>query len=105
MTGSARVRISKITPKNGGAIVSILPTRPAPDETVLVDTLVHLLDQARRGRVVGYAFTFTVEREDDWKTVEGAFCHPDHDSHYILGAMRRMEKHFIARTWPEDGAA
>lgn len=110
MTEAARVRISKITPKNGGAIVSILPTRPDPDDTNFASTLVWVLEQARLGRVVGYAGIFSVEYETaDGVTmrrcIEMAKAWDDGDEHHVLGLIRRMELGYIKRTWPEGGAA
>lgn len=109
MTESARVRISKITPKNGGAIVSILPTRPDPDDSNFVSTLIWAIEQARLGKVIGYAMVFGVEYEAKdgeprRRFIEAAKAWDEVDDHYVLGLIRRLEMNYSARTWPEDEA-
>lgn len=101
MTETARVRISKITPKNGGAVISILPTRPDPDDSNFVSTLVWVLEQARLGRVVGYAGVFTIETEDGQvrRCIEMAKAWDDGDEHHVLGLIRRLEANYVKRTW------
>lgn len=100
MAEVARVRISRIKPKNGGAMVEILPTRPAPDDSNFIPTMVWVLEQARKGRIVGYAAVFTVEDEDGTRRcMEAAKAWEDADRHHVLGLIRRMEQNYIARTW------
>ena len=66
-------RIARWRPKSGGASIEVLPTRPAPDDTNLVPTLVWLLDRARKGEVIGYAILFSVVTpEGRRQCIEGA---------------------------------
>lgn len=104
MTESARVRISKVTPKNGGAIVSILPTRPDPDDSNFVSTLVWALEQARMGKLIGYSMVFGVEDATDGgrRFIEAVKAFDGEDEHYVLGLLRRAEHNYVKRTWPDD---
>ena len=103
MTEEARVRISKITPKAGGAVVSILPTRPDPDDSNFIPTLVWALEQARRGKVVAYAAVFSVENADgSHRCFEMAKACDDGDRHHMLGLIRRLEHGYIKRTWGDE---
>lgn len=100
---AARVRISKVTLKRGGAVISVLPTATAPDDTNFVDTLVWILKQARRGRVVGYAAVFSVETDDGRRRcMEAAKAWDSGDEHHVLGLMQRMMDNYIRRTWGDD---
>jgi hypothetical protein len=100
---SARVRISKITPKAGGAVVSVLPTAPNPDDTNFIPTLLWAIDEARKGKLAGYAMAFTVIVPDGAKTcIECAKAWEDKDSHHVLGLIERMKINYIQRTWPEE---
>lgn len=101
--GTARVRISRVRPRIGGAQITMLPVREAPDDTNFVPTLVWALDQARQGKLLGYAGIFTVELPDGTRrNIEFAKAWENIDNHYVLGLIRRTEIGFIARTWPED---
>lgn len=107
MTPAARVRISKVTPKHGGAIVSILPTRSDPDDTNFVSTLIWAIEQARLGKVVGYAMVFGVEYQAAdgdvrQRFIETAKAWDEVDEHYVLGLCRRLEANYVKRTWPDD---
>jgi hypothetical protein len=99
---TARVRISKVTPKNGGASITILTTPEEPDDDTFIYTLVRMLDMARRGEVIGYAMVFLIEEGDRWRMCEAACASAEEDPHMTLGAIRRMERNFIRRTWPDE---
>jgi hypothetical protein len=103
-SGIARVRISRWRPKMGGAEISVLPTRPAPDDTNFVPTLIWALDQARRGNLVGYAMVFSVHdaESETVRCMEAAKAWDDMDRHHVLGLIRRMEAGYMKRSWPED---
>lgn len=105
MSEQARVRISRVRLKAPHADISILPTRPDPDDSNFVSTLVWTLEQARLGRIVGYAMVFTVEIDGGARRcIESAKAWDPTDAHHVLGLIRRMEGGYIARTWPEDEA-
>jgi hypothetical protein len=100
---SPHCRIARWRPKHGGASIEVLPTRPAPDDTNFVPTLVWLLEQARKGEMVGYAILYTVETEDgNRRCIEGAKAWQDGDKHHVLGLIRRMEAGYVSRTWPDE---
>lgn len=106
MTDTARVRISRVTMKAGGASLSMIPTRPAPDDTNFVPTLVWVLEQARLGKVVGYAMVVSVEHEAEdgpsRRCIEAAMAWDETDRHHVLGLIRRMEINYMKRTWPDE---
>lgn len=99
MNEPARIRIGRVTLK-GGTTLSILPTRPAPDDSNFVPTLVWILEQARLGRVAGYAGVFSIDDEDGTRRcIEFAKVWGNTDRHHVLGLIRRMEVNYMARTW------
>lgn len=100
--GSARIRINRIRLKAGGAEISVFPTRPDPDDTNFVSTLVWVLEQARLGNILGYAMVFSVDGENGMKCIEAAKAWESEHEHHVLGLIRRLEQNYVARTWPED---
>jgi hypothetical protein len=74
-----------------------------PDDTQFIETLVFVLDQARRGKIKGYSMVYIV---DDpvvgHRTIEAAKAFEEYDNLMVLGAMRKMERNYMCRTWPED---
>ena len=90
-------RISRVRFKAGGNL-TLLPTRPAPDDSQLVPTLVWALEHARLGEVVGFAAVFAVDRPDGSRVYSEAATVSDSHVHLsLLGSMRRMEANFLAR--------
>lgn len=77
-----------------------------PDDSRLIATLVFLLDEARRGKIRGYAAVFiTGDSGGDsgnCQLVEGADILNESDANALLGAMRRMELAFLRRQFPDD---
>jgi hypothetical protein len=84
-----------------------LPAAPA-DDTKFIKTLVWALDEARKGRIRGYAFVFNVENDERRRLIECAWVPEDDDGSKtdeateLLGAIRRMELSYIKRAWPEE---
>lgn len=102
MTETARVRISRVRLKSGPDI-TILPTRSDPDDTNFVPTLVWVLEQARKGKVVGYAAVFTIETEDGHRRcMEASKAWDRGEEHHVLGLIERMKVNYITRTWEDD---
>lgn len=104
MTETARVRISKVTSKAGGSSISILTPPPEPDDSNFIPTLLWLVQQARAGKVVGYAIVASIESENGnrQKCIEAAKAWSDGEEHHVLGLIRRMEHGYTKRTWPDD---
>lgn len=73
-----------------------------PDDSRLIATLVFLLDEARRGKIRGYACVFIAGDSANGQLVEGADVLDESDAHALLGAMRRMEQAFLRRQFPDD---
>jgi hypothetical protein len=73
-----------------------------PDDTQFIETLVWVLDQARQGKVKGYAMVYLLEDELGIKTTEAACPFEDVDRLTVLGAIERMKQTFVKRSWPED---
>jgi hypothetical protein len=101
---AARVRISKVTYKTGGASISVLNTPPEPDDTNFISTLIWLIAEARAGKVAGYAIVATIETEDGnrQKCIEASKAWADGEEHHVLGLIRRMETTYTERTWPDE---
>ncbi len=104
MTDAARVRISKVTSKVGGASISILAAPPEPDDTNFIPTLLWLIQQARAGKVMGYAILATIATEvgNRQKCIEASKAWSDGEEHHVLGLMTRMQQSYSKRTWPDD---
>lgn len=73
-----------------------------PDDSRFIATLVFLLEEARRGKIRGYACAFIAGDGGNCQLVEGADVLDEHDANALLGAMRRMELAFIRRQFPDD---
>lgn len=73
---------------------------------VFIETLVMMLDLARRGKIRGYALTFIVDDgETKIHTSEAADVIDRADAFKMLGAMRRMEHRFMRDEFPEHDDA
>jgi hypothetical protein len=69
-----------------------------PDDTKFIETLVWVLDQARQGKIRGYAMAFVVDQEERIRTIESACSLPDNESRLqLLGTMRCTEVNFMKR--------
>lgn len=73
------------------------PKPKTADDTRFIETLVWALDQARRGKIKGYACCFMVDVDDYKRTIELADVAEHHDHLHLLGAVREMEHGFIQR--------
>lgn len=80
-----------------------LPKHKIATDTQFIETLVWVLEQARKGEVLGYAMTFIVkDKENGIRTIEAAKQQNDGDKLQLLGAMRLMETSYIAREYSES---
>lgn len=67
-----------------------------PDDSQFIETLVWVLDQARQGKIKGYAMTFIVEQEKATRTIEAASALEDAEYRLqLLGTIRCMEMNFM----------
>jgi hypothetical protein len=105
MSDAARVRISKVTSKAGGASITILAPPPEPDDTDFIPTLLWLIQEARAGKLVGYALVASIvsENGNSQRCIEAAKAWSDGEEHHALGLMTRMQQSYMKRTWPDDG--
>lgn len=79
------------------------PKSKAETDPVFINTLVWILDQARKQKIRGYALVYVGEGDNGAeRTIEAAKAFKDIDRHHILGAIRRMEHNFMARSWPDE---
>lgn len=80
------------------------PNPKIADDTRFIQTLVWVLEQARAGKIKGYAMIFDVDQAPGPKRSIEAADVVDHElSHHLLGMIRRMEGNFIERQWPKEG--
>lgn len=74
-----------------------------PDDSLFIETLVNVLDQARQGKVIGYAMVYIVESETGTRTIEAAKSLREmEDRLIVLGGIERMKANFMAREWPDE---
>ena len=78
------------------------PKPKVADDSQFIKTLVWALEQAREGKVLGYAMVYIVNEEDQIRTIEAAKAFEEVDKHHVLGAIRRMEASYMKREWPDD---
>lgn len=72
-------------------------------DTVFLNTLVWILDQARKHKISGYALVYVGEDDDGHiRTIEAAKAFDEEDKHHVLGAIRRMEYNYMSREWPSE---
>lgn len=73
-----------------------------PDDSQFIETLVWVLDNARNGKIRGYALIYVVDKDGCQRTIEAAKQFEDLDKMTVLGAIRRLEHNYVRREWPED---
>jgi hypothetical protein len=95
-------RISKVTPKNGGATIDILqPPRVYEGQSkVLLDALTSLLRKAREGEVKGYALIYVMDPNPDdgqelCQVIGGAAQVHGCYRGVVLGAIEQMKQDFL----------
>jgi hypothetical protein len=76
------------------------------DDSKFIETLVWVLSQARKGKLIGYAMVYGVETSEadgpHQRLSEAAMAFKEIDNMTVLGMIRRMESNYMRRTWPED---
>ena len=91
-------RVSRVKPKNGGAVIEIMKTPPAYDAD-LVDMLVYVLAEARKGNVCSFALVFRHELDDgDIEFTQAYGLHKDadkRDSTILLGGMEKLKAYIL----------
>ena len=79
------------------------PRAKVGDDDKFIYTLLWLIEEARKGKVIAYAMSYIVELPNgNRRFVEGSKAADDNDAHTLLGIMRRAEVGYINRNWPED---
>ncbi len=78
-------------------IVKLRKTK-VPDDSGFIETLVWVLNEARKGNIRGYAMAFIVKQEESIRTIEAAKTLDDNEHRLqLLGTMRCMELNFMQR--------
>lgn len=101
---TARVRISKVRFKAGGADLTLLPTPDNSDNQHLIESLVWMLAQARRGDVLGYTLVYIVDDKELGyeRTIGGVGTFRAEDRSRVLGMLERHKIAFYNMNFLED---